>query len=239
MQSLGKHNGQQKGFTRIELFVVISAIVVLFMMVSLMPAKSNAKAYRMKCSSNLKQIALAFRIYADDNNGKFPWIPKSSGTDFTNQLQVWQYFQIISNELGSTKILLCPQEDGSKRKQRASDFSGAQDGLGHHSKQNHSVSYFLGIYSSESLTNAILAGDRTVTTRINPQLYSSNGTNAVEVATNSIWSSAPMQANHEGVGNFALADGSVRQSRNAGLQAALRLARDSYGTNANRFLFPQ
>ena len=239
MQSFGKHNGQQKGFTRIELFVVISAIVVLFMVVCPMLAKRYAKAGRVKCSSNLKQIALSFKMYAGDNDGKFPWIPRSSGTDFTNQLQVWQYFQIISNDLGSTKILLCPQEQEAGKKQPAYEFSDSIYGLAHPSNQNHSVSYFLGVYSSESLTNAILGGDSTVTTRINPQLYSSNGTNAVEVATNSIWSSAPMQANHEGVGNFALADGSVRQSRNAGLQAALRLARDSYGTNANRFLFPQ
>ncbi len=239
MRTTANHITRQKGFTRIELFVVISAIVLLFMMVSLMPAKSNAKAYRMKCSSNLKQIAVAFKMYAGDNDGKFPWIPKSSGTDFTNQLKVWQYFQIISNDLGSTKILLCPQEQEAERKQPACEFSNSIYGLAHPSNQNHSVSYFLGVYSSESLTNAILAGDSTVTTRINPQLYSSNGTNAVEVATNSIWSSAPMQANHEGYGVVALADGSVRQSRNAGLQAALRIARDSYGTNANRFLFPQ
>lgn len=239
MRSLGKHNGQQKGFTRIELFVVVSSIVVLFMIVSPMLAKRYAKSGRVKCSSNLKQIALAFKMYAGDNDGKFPWVPKSSGTDFTNQLKVWQYFQTISNDLGSTKILLCPQEQEAGKKQPAYEFSDSIYGLAHPSNQNHSVSYFLGIYSGESLTNTILAGDRTVTTRISSQLYSSSGTNAVEIATNSIWSSAPMQANHEGVGNLALADGSVQQTSTASLQAALRLARDSHGTNANRFLFPQ
>jgi len=239
MLSTASHITRQKGFTRIELFVVVSVIALLLVVLSPMLAKRYAKSDKTNCTVNLKQIALAFKMYAGDNNGKFPWIPKSSGIDFTNQLQVWQYFQIISNELGTTKILLCPQEQESKRKQPAYEFSDSIDGLAHPTNQNHSVSYFLGIYSSESLTNTILAGDHTLTTPNNRRLYRSNGTTAVEVTTNSIWSSAPMEANHEAYGVVALADGSVQQGSSARLQEALRLARDSSGTNANRFLFPQ
>jgi Tfp pilus assembly protein PilE len=239
MLPTASHIIRQKGFTRIELFVVVSSIVILFLVTAPMLSKRYMKAARIKCSSNLKQIALAFKMYAGDNNGKFPWIPKSSDTELTHRLQVWEYFQTISNELGSTKILLCPQEEETHQRQPAYEFSDSLGGLAHPGNQNHAVSYFLGIYSSESLTNSILAGDRTLTTPNSRRLYRSNGTTAVEVTTNSIWSSAPMEANHEGYGVVALADGSVQQGSSARLQEALRLARDSSGTNANRFLFPQ
>jgi prepilin-type N-terminal cleavage/methylation domain-containing protein/prepilin-type processing-associated H-X9-DG protein len=60
------------GFTLIELLVVIGIIGILTSM--LMPALGRAKgsAQRIGCLNNEKQLALALRMYADDNNGFFP-----------------------------------------------------------------------------------------------------------------------------------------------------------------------
>ncbi len=59
-----------KGFTLIELLVVIAIIAVL--MAILMPALHRAREQgkRAACLSNLKQMMLAWVMYADDNDGR-------------------------------------------------------------------------------------------------------------------------------------------------------------------------
>ena len=70
---------QRRGFTLVELLVVIGIIAVL--MSILLPTLSSARetANRVKCGNNLRQIGVAMTAYAVANNGMFPRMPFNNG----------------------------------------------------------------------------------------------------------------------------------------------------------------
>ncbi len=62
--------GKQKGFTLIELLVVIAIIAILMAMLMPVFNKAREQGKRASCLSNLRQLQLAWSIYADENDDK-------------------------------------------------------------------------------------------------------------------------------------------------------------------------
>ena len=101
----------QGAFTLIELLVVIAIIAILAGM--LLPALSSAKqkAHTIQCVSNLHQISVAMRIYADEANGIYPESGKViawNQTDSDTQKKSWMQ-QLIA-DMQNTNAYHCPAD---------------------------------------------------------------------------------------------------------------------------------
>ena len=64
-----------KGFTLLELLIVVAIVGVVAALLLGAAARAKAKAQQAACQSNLRQLALAMRMYQDDSAGRFPVTP--------------------------------------------------------------------------------------------------------------------------------------------------------------------
>lgn len=96
---------KRMNFTLIELLVVIAIIAILAAM--LLPALNQARetARRGKCTGQLKEIANASIMYADDSNGYFPLSTKLATSIYKPTYAGILY---ISKHLTNPRVYICP-----------------------------------------------------------------------------------------------------------------------------------
>lgn len=213
------------GFTLIELLVVIAIIAVLAAMLVPALAKAQAKARRIVCVNNLRQVGLAFRMWSHDHDGRFSWwLDPPEGTRAIGE--AWAQFAFVSNELVTPKVLRCPTD---KERVTAETF-GADAGNGFAGLKDKALSYWIGCEAGDYIPGHELAGDRNIgrnnlscgvvglygsITSLNPNYPETEWDNTMHVRS----------------GNIVLVDGSVQQFGYAAFQDFLWNSGDTNYSN--------
>jgi prepilin-type processing-associated H-X9-DG protein len=213
VMKLWDSNRKKSALTVVEVLVIAFALMLL--VVIILPKLAAPKRYGgVRCENCLKQIGLSYRIWAEDNGGKYPFnLPVTNGG--TRELNfgkdAWLNFLVMSNELSATKILICPKD--AKHLPPATNFSIGL--LGH-------ISYFVGLDAKESDPQRILSGDDN---------FEINGipvkSGLLELSSNTPTDWTPVR--HGFSGNLLFADCSVQSLRNDEFKS--RLIQTGLATN--------
>ena len=126
-----RNRGSPRGFSLVELLVVIGIIALLISIMLPSLCASKERANRVKCASNLRQIGVGMRLYANDNKGQFPrTVMNTAGNlvaftrpDATdpfgdarpdNNDVTAALFLLVRNADLSPDVFLCPSSDGER-----------------------------------------------------------------------------------------------------------------------------
>jgi prepilin-type N-terminal cleavage/methylation domain-containing protein len=195
------------GFTLLELMVIITIVAILAVM--LLPAHAAAlrNSQKITCINNLKQIGIAFHIWAGNNDDRFPMaVPSASGGAFeyinsrsssSLNYNVANVFKVMNTQLQNPKVCWCPADT------LHISFTTNWASFG-----TSTMSYFIGGDANESDPQMVLSGDDNI------------GSSSASAAATSRFISAQQYSGaiyytwtadtHQSSGNLLLTDGSVQ-----------------------------
>jgi prepilin-type processing-associated H-X9-DG protein len=208
-----------RGFTRMELIVVICVIALVGYLLLFVFAAEKHLHSRISCVNNLKQIGFAFQFWEGDNGDKYPMqvsVTNGGAMELAFAGNVSAIFRVMSNELSAPIVLICPQDAGWHY---ATNFTTDLN--------RQTISYFVGLDAEEKYPQMILSGDDNLTVngvRVQPGI--------LNLSTNA--SVGWTKERHGGAGNIALTDGSVQTTTASALQSALV----NTGFATNRLVIP-
>jgi len=216
-------NRKTAALTRVEVLVVVSIVAVLIL-IFLKKTESDIRTGRLEsaeinCVNNLKQIGLAYRVWEENHGDKYPMqtsVTNGGTMELANGKNAWINFSVMSNELSTPKVLICPADmDKIAATNFTTDFN------------NSKISYFVGLNAIDNYPQTLLSGDDN---------FEISGVPAksglLELSTDAPISWAA--ARHKFYGNLGMADGSVQQATSSYLRQSVQQT----GIATNRLAIP-
>jgi hypothetical protein len=173
----------------IGMLLVVGAII----MPAIAKSRARHRGGRIMCAGSLKQIAISFRVWANDHDGKLPMQVSTNlggSKEFVGSGALYPHFLVASNELSTPKILICWWDEGRRQ---VTTFAALKD---------TNISYFLGLDADPAVPGAWLVGDRNLATNGTPLR-----TGLVNMPDGARWSWTRQQ--HDRKGYICRVDGSV------------------------------
>jgi hypothetical protein len=142
---------RNRALTLVEALIVVFVLTILGII--LLPALAKAKrSGGPNCTTNLKEIGLSYLIWSGDHGGLYPTdvsITNGGAMELAANGDAAAVFQVMSNELSTPKILVCPADANHFRATNFStDFSAKN------------ISYFVGLdATNNSNPHMLLVGD--------------------------------------------------------------------------------
>jgi prepilin-type processing-associated H-X9-DG protein len=228
---------RSRAFTLVDVVVTLALFLVIGAMMLPLLTVSHCGCGHIYCVSNLKQINLALRIWEGDNNNQYPMLDSTNihgGKEWIEAGNVAGCFQVVSNELSTPRILICPAD---RSHTVATNFDNDFN--------NSHISYFLSPDASETYPQMILDGDDNFELHgvvVKSGLFAAPSSAPIvwgpgrhgDVPVHHFWTRTP----HNFVGNLGFADGSVAEESSLGLQNALQYAVNGTPFMTNRFAIP-
>ena len=153
------HQVSIAAFTRIKLIIVLAVITLLALVIAPQVRKARHRGGYVDATSYLKQIGLAVRLWSEDHGGLPPsQISTNQGgaMELVERGSVAPYFQVMSNELGSVRIIRYMLD---KERKPATNWSMLQD---------DNISFFIVPEADRTVPELWLAGNRHLATNRAP-----------------------------------------------------------------------
>lgn len=224
---------RKKGFTLIELLVVIAIIALLLSIITPALRLAKEKARCVVCTSNLRQLCLAWMLYAEDHDGKvvcstatdedgdIGWVGSTDGT-LTEQEQLEGIQDgLLFEYCGDTDLYHCPTADPDQKRSysistqwyNGFEASGDDQGFGQDPRQNlHKVE------EAKSPSSRFVFVDNIA---MDADAFWAVSCNVAE------WWNIPNWRHHDGTAN-AFADGHAEAKRWENKELTVEAAKASY-----------
>jgi len=213
---------ENRAITQVDLLTAIAVLIVLASMFGWWLINVRDHDRRQDCIDNLKQINISLRIW-EGGNIAYPMIvsvTNGGAMELVATGNVAACFQVMSKELSTPKILVCPSD---QERIPATNFQNDFN--------NSHISYFINPDADESYPQEIMDGDDNLATT---GVAVKSGMLVLSPGASVSWTIA----RHAGCGNIGYADGSVAEISRSGLQSSLILATNGTLTMTNRFVIP-